>query len=56
MTDIPSLEREIVELSIQLVEAKFAVAEALIHQEWKRKVKLLIKRRKSEHKFRNTER
>lgn len=43
MTDRHALEQEILDLSIQLVEAKYAVEEALIRQEWARKVKQLVK-------------
>lgn len=46
MSDQSSLEKEIVELSIKLVQAKYSVEEALIQQEWKRKVRLLIKARR----------
>lgn len=46
MTDQASLEKEIAELSVQLVQAKYSVEEALIYQQWKRKVKLLIKARR----------
>lgn len=42
------LKDQIAELSIKLVESKYSVAEALIHQEWKRKVQLLIKHRRDQ--------
>lgn len=41
-----ALKNEIAELSIKLLEAKYRVEEALIQQEWKRKVRLLIKERR----------
>lgn len=46
MTHQSSLEKEIIELSIKLVQAKYSVEEALIQQEWKRKVRMLIKARR----------
>lgn len=53
MTDQSSPEQtlkdEIAELSIQLVQAKYLVEEALIRQEWARKVRQLIKERRGAH-------
>lgn len=42
------LKDQIAELSIKLVEAKYSVEEAFIYQEWKRKVRLLIKYRRDQ--------
>jgi hypothetical protein len=45
MTD---LESEVLDLSIQWADAKFAVEEALIRQEFLRKIRMLKKERRDE--------
>jgi hypothetical protein len=40
------LEREILDLAIQWVDAKYAVEEALIRQEFVRKIRMLKKERR----------
>ena len=45
---LTELEREILDLAIQWVDAKYAVEEALIKQEFVRAIKKLKKERESE--------
>jgi hypothetical protein len=49
MADLTELEKEIIELAIRLVQSRYAVEEAIIQQEFKRKVNLLIKARRDSH-------
>ena len=45
-SEMTDLEREVLDLAMQWIEAKFAVEEALIKQEFVRKIRLLKKERR----------
>ena len=45
---LTELEREILDLAIEWVEARYAVEEALIRQEFVRKIRMLKKERRDE--------